>query len=69
MRNSPFVNSFNESNYVFLVSEYIGPLQKNSIGIRISSQGIIHSCMYIQVKIKKLIQQLTQSPHKARPSS
>ena len=28
MPNSPFVNSSNESNYVFLVSDYIGPLQK-----------------------------------------
>ena len=28
MRHSPFVNSSNESNYVFLVSDYIGPFQK-----------------------------------------
>ena len=30
MRHSPFVNSSNESNYVFLVSDYIGPFQKLS---------------------------------------
>ena len=28
MRHSPFVNSSNESNYLFLVPDYIGPLQK-----------------------------------------
>ena len=34
-----FVNSSTESNYVFVVTGYIGP-SENAIGIRISSQGI-----------------------------
>ena len=37
MPNSPFVNSSNESNYVFLVSDYIGPLQKLNWNTRLFS--------------------------------
>ena len=47
---------------MFFWSQTTSARFKNSIEIRISSQGIIHSCMHIEVKKKKLIQQLTQSP-------
>ena len=58
MRHSPFVNSSTESNYVFLVSDYIGPLWKLNWNTHLSSGD--NTQLYVEVK--KLIQQLTQSP-------
>ena len=53
MRHSPFVNSSTESSYVFLVSDYIGPLWK-------LNRNTPSTQLYVEVK--KLIQRLTQAP-------
>ena len=58
MRHFPFVNSSTESNYVFLVSDYIGPLWKLNRNTHLFSGD--NTQLYVEVK--KLIQQLTQSP-------
>ena len=60
MRHSPFVNSSNESNYVFLVSDYIGPFQKLSWNTHLFSGD--NTQLYVYRSKKKLTQQLTQSP-------
>ena len=62
MRHSPFVNSSNESNYVFLVSDYIGPLQKLNWNTHLFSGDNTQLYVYPSKNKKKLIQQLTQSP-------
>ena len=60
MRHSPFVNSSNESNYVFLVSDFIGPFQKLNWNTHLFSGD--NTQLYEYRKTKNLIQQLTQSP-------
>ena len=61
MRNSPFVNSSNESNYVFLVSDYIGPLQKLNWNTHLFSGDNTQLYVYPSKNKKKTIHQLTQS--------
>ena len=61
MRNSPFVNSSNESNYVFLVSDYIGPLQKLNWNTHLFSGDNTQLYVYPSKNKKKIIHQLTQS--------
>ena len=53
MRHFPFVNSSTESNYVFLVSDYIGPLWKLNRNTHLFSGD--NTQLYVEVK--KLIQQ------------
>ena len=61
MWHSPFVNSSNESNYVFLVSDYIGPFQRLNWNTHLFSGDNTRLYEY-RSKKKTLIQQLTQSP-------
>ena len=61
MRHSPFVNSSNESNYLFLVSDYIGPLQKLNWNTHLFSGDNTQLYVYQSKNQKKLIQQLIQS--------
>ena len=60
MRHSAFVNSSNESNYVFLVSDYIGPFQKLNWSTHLFSGD--NTQLHVYRSKQKLFQQLTQSP-------
>ena len=48
MRHFPFVNSSTESNYVFLVSDYIGPLWKLNRNTHLFSGD--NTQLYVKVK-------------------
>ena len=61
MWHSPFVNSSKESNYVFLVSDYIGPFQRLNWNTHLFLGDNTRLYEY-RSKKKTLIQQLTQSP-------